>query len=138
MVVLTPVPVSATTLAVTTVTLASIGLVFGATVTVLAANATVTPVTAIRDGLDRVRAGDLDVTLDVWDTTELGLLQSGFNEMVGGLRDRERIRDLFGRQVGADVARQAIEADVRLGGERRDVAVLFVDLAGSTRAGLRP
>jgi adenylate cyclase len=132
-VVLTPVPVSATTLAVTTVTLASIGLVFGATVTVLAANATVTPVTAIRDGLARVRAGDLEIKLDVWDTTELGLLQAGFNEMVGGLRDRERIRDLFGRQVGADVARQAIEADVRLGGERREVAVLFVDLAGSTR-----
>ncbi len=69
----------------------------------------------------------------------MGLLQAGFNDMVTGLRERERIRDLFGRQVGEDVARQAMEDDVRLGGEVREVSVLFVDLVGSTTlAGERP
>src|SRR5947207_4142327 len=52
--------------------------------------------------------------------------------MVSGLRERERLRDLFGRHVGQDVARRAIEEGVALGGEERDVAVLFVDLMGST------
>ena len=131
-VVLTPVDVSSTTLAVTIVALCAIGLVFGATVSVLAAYATVVPIVAIQRGVDRVRAGDYDARVGVWDTTEVGVLQAGFNDMVGGLRDRERIRDLFGRQVGEDVAREAMAADVRLGGERREVAVLFVDLVGST------
>jgi len=42
------------------------------------------------------------------------------------------MRDLFGRHVGADVARRALDGGVRLGGEARDIAVLFVDIIGST------
>jgi adenylate cyclase len=52
--------------------------------------------------------------------------------MVAGLREHERLRDLFGRHVGEDVARQAIERGVELGGEVREAAVLFVDVVGST------
>jgi adenylate cyclase len=59
--------------------------------------------------------------------------------MVGGLRERERIRDLFGRHVGEDVAHRALEGEIELGGEVREVAVLFVDIIGSTRlAATRP
>jgi adenylate cyclase len=43
------------------------------------------------------------------------------------------MRDVFGRQVGEDVARAALERGVELGGEELDVAALFVDLTGSTR-----
>jgi adenylate cyclase len=52
--------------------------------------------------------------------------------MVAGLRDRQRVRDLFGRHVGAEVAREAIEGDGGLGGQRREVSALFVDMVGST------
>ena len=70
--------------------------------------------------------------MPVYDASEVGRLQSGFNAMVEGLRERERMRDLFGRQVGDDVARLALERGAELGGEVRDVAVLFVDVVGST------
>ena len=49
-----------------------------------------------------------------------------------GLRERERMQDLYSRQVGEDVAREALAAEPRLGGEVREVAVLFVDIIGST------
>jgi adenylate cyclase len=52
--------------------------------------------------------------------------------MVAGLREREQLRDLFGRHVGEHVANSALERGVRLGGEQRAAAVLFVDLIGST------
>ncbi len=54
--------------------------------------------------------------------------------MAAGLRERERLHDLFGRHVGREVAEAALEddGDVQLGGEVRDVAVVFVDLVGST------
>jgi adenylate cyclase len=66
------------------------------------------------------------------DGGEVGLLQAGFNRMLAGLRERDRVRDLFGRHVGEEVARSAIGRDLELGGELRDAAVLFVDLIGST------
>ena len=52
--------------------------------------------------------------------------------MGDGLREREELRDLFGRHVGEDVARAAQERGIELGGEELEVAVLFVDLVGST------
>ncbi len=68
----------------------------------------------------------------MYDGTELGQLQAGFNQMVAGLREREQLRDLFGRHVGRDVAEAATIGDVELGGETRVVSVLFVDIVGST------
>ena len=91
------------------------------------------PVESVTNALRRVQAGDLDVQVPVYDGSEVGQLQSGVNLMVAGLREREQLRDLFGRQVGTDVARLALESGVDLAGERRAVAVLFVDVVGSTR-----
>ncbi|HEY2192473.1 MAG TPA: adenylate/guanylate cyclase domain-containing protein [Actinomycetospora sp.] len=126
-------------LAVVVLVLGAVALVFGGAVITLTAMSTAAPVLAVRRALRRVESGDYDVDVPVFDTTELGLLQAGFNTMVDGLRERERVRDLFGRQVGEDVARNAMENELELGGEVREVAVLFVDLVGSTTlAATRP
>jgi adenylate cyclase len=52
--------------------------------------------------------------------------------MVDGLRERERVRDLFGRHVGREVAAAAERDMPQLGGEERHVAVVFIDIIGST------
>jgi len=124
-------------LAIAVLILTSAGLVAGAVATVLTARSLADPLTAVRRALAHVRAGDLEAQVAVDDGGEVGLLQAGFNEMAAGLRERERLRDLFGRHVGEDVARRALDAGVVLGGEVREVAALFVDLEGSTAYGSR-
>jgi len=125
--------VPATRLAVIVLAIGGVALGAGLLVNVGASRAVADPVNAVRRAMRRVEGGELDTGVTVYDGTELGQLQSGFNTMVGGLRERERIHDLFGRQVGRDVARAAAAAqEVRLGGEVRCVGVLFVDLVGST------
>jgi adenylate cyclase len=104
----------------------------GLLATLFAARAIADPVTSVREGLERIAGGDLDAHVAVDDGSEVGLLQAGFNRMAEGLRERERIRELFGRQVGEDVARAALRDGTRLGGEERQVGALFVDLIGST------
>ena len=89
---------------------------------------------ALVTALERVGRGDLTISVDVDDMGELGMLQRGMNEMVAGLRERERIQDLFGQHVGPAVAEEAIRSGVTLGGgEQRQVVALFVDITGSTR-----
>jgi adenylate cyclase len=124
--------VSDTRFAVSILVLGGVVIVFGLLLAFLAARAIGDPVRSVRRALTSVERGDLDVELPVYDGTEIGLLQAGFNRMVAGLRERERIRDLFGRHVGEDVAHAALEGEAELGGEVRDVAVLFVDIVGST------
>ena len=80
--------------------------------------------------------GDLDVRVPVDDGSEVGLCRPGFNRMAEGMRERERIRDLFGRQVGEDVARAALRGGTRLGGEEREIGALFIDFVGSTSMAL--
>ena len=124
--------VSPNRLAVVILALGGVVLVFGLLVTWLNARAVVAPIIAVRNAMQHVEDAHLDVELQVYDGTELGQLQAGFNQMVGGLRDREHLRDVFGRHVGKEVAAAAAESDVELGGETRVVSVLFVDLVGST------
>jgi adenylate cyclase len=119
-------------LAITALGLGGLALATGLIVTWQAARAVSAPVVAVRSALRRVEAGDYETEVPVFDGSELGLLQAGFNRMEAGLRERERMRDVFGRQVGEEVARSALERGIELGGEELDVAVLFVDLVGST------
>jgi class 3 adenylate cyclase len=57
-----------------------------------------------------------------------------FNDMVDGLRDRERIRDLFGKYVPPEVVDTVLSNPdaLALGGEKREITVLFSDIEGFT------
>jgi adenylate cyclase len=115
-----------------TLFVAGIAFVVGLVATKVATAAVSRPVRDMRRAVDRVRDGDLGVEVRVDDGSELGRLQAGFNAMVAGLREREQLHDLFGRQVGLDVARKALEQQPSLGGQAQTVTALFVDVIGST------
>jgi class 3 adenylate cyclase len=93
------------------------------------------PISALTDGVARVAAGDLGQELPVRSRDELGQLTRAFNEMVGGLRQRDFIRNAFGRYVSPEVAKTLLESPegLRLGGHKREVTVLMSDLRGYTR-----
>jgi adenylate cyclase len=116
--------------------LGAVALTAGMVATVFASRAIADPINSVRAALERVQEGDLDARVTIDDGSEVGLLQAGFNRMADGLAERERLRDLFGRQVGEDVARAALRDPPRLGGEEREVGVLYVDLVGSTSMAL--
>ncbi|RNL62945.1 adenylate/guanylate cyclase domain-containing protein [Nocardioides marmoriginsengisoli] len=107
-------------------------LITGYFATVLFAKSVGEPLGDLTSALAEIEGGDLSVTVTVDDAGEIGQLQSGVNNMVAALLEREQLRDLFGRHVGEDVARLALQQGVSLGGEEREVAALFVDVIGST------
>ena len=125
--------VSRDELARSVVVLSVAAVVIGLLVTLLVAKSVADPLRQMRGALARIEEGDFDAAVSVDDGSEVGLVQSGFNRMVSGLREREEIRELFGRHVGEDVARAALDGGTQLGGEVREIAALFVDLVGSTR-----
>ncbi|MFH5211118.1 adenylate/guanylate cyclase domain-containing protein [Antrihabitans sp. NCIMB 15449] len=90
------------------------------------------PVREVGRAMREVEKGNTDVTVSVYDSSEIGRLQMGFNQMVASVAERERLQDLFGKHVGQHVASRAMEEEPTLGGDVRVVAVLFIDLAGST------
>jgi adenylate cyclase len=63
---------------------------------------------------------------------ELAQLAGAYNEMVVGLREREWLRDMFGRFVSQEVAEAIRTGQVKLEGENRVVSVLFCDIRNFT------
>jgi len=127
--------ISTTRLAITVLALGGLMLAFGLRITLVSARAAADPIKGLRDAVDKLDRGQLDVTVPIYDGTEIGQLQAGFNRMAAGLRERERIREVFGRHVGEDVARSALEVleeGAALGGSSCEVGVLFVDIIAST------
>ena len=91
------------------------------------------PVHEVVDAMAEVERGRIGNMIDVYERSEIGQLQTGFNRMVAGLQERDHLRDLFGRHVGEEVVRRAVAENESLSGDERDVAVLFIDLVGSTQ-----
>jgi adenylate cyclase len=60
------------------------------------------------------------------------MLASAYNQMVIGLREREWLRDMFGRFVSREVAEAIRTGQVQLEGENRVVSVLFCDIRDFT------
>tara|TARA_R100001143_G_scaffold63585_1_gene72614 strand:+ start:11570 stop:13294 length:1725 start_codon:yes stop_codon:yes gene_type:complete len=109
---------------------ALLGLTFAAIVT----RRIVTPMKSLVEGLKRVGAGDLETTLAVTTRDETATLAIGFNEMVEGLRAKERITDTFGKYVDSRVVDALISnpSMTKPGGDRRYMTVLFADMRGFT------
>ncbi len=88
----------------------------------------------ISDAAKQVAKGDYVSPLSITSSDEIGQLKVSFNSMVEGLKERDFIRDTFGRYVNKEFARELLKRPEasRLGGEKRQVAVLMADIRGFT------
>ncbi|MFQ5407199.1 MAG: adenylate/guanylate cyclase domain-containing protein [Anaerolineales bacterium] len=90
------------------------------------------PVFELLSASTRIAEGDLEVHVAADTSDELGNLARTFNTMVGELRQREFMRELFGRMVSEEVREAVMEGQVTLGGEIKTVTVLFTDVRDFT------
>ncbi len=93
-----------------------------------------TPLKDAGDKMESVRSGDLDVSVPAICNDEIGAMAEGLNRMIVGLRERDYIRDTFGRYLSEQVVAEILESPggVKLGGELRDITILVSDLRGFT------
>jgi len=107
-------------------------VILGLPMMILTSRSIADPLGEVVDAMAEVEHGHIETYVGVYERSQIGRLQTGFNRMVAGLAERERLRDLFGRHVGADVAHRAIEEGASLTGDVVEAAVLYIDLVGST------
>jgi class 3 adenylate cyclase len=98
------------------------------------ARATVRPIQALAEASLHVAAGNLKAVeaLPRSRMRELDEAGQAFTGMVKGLKERERIMDLFGRVVPTAVAHRMLNSPEELAPQKVDATVLFCDLVGFT------
>jgi len=93
------------------------------------------PLARLSSGLQKVAAGDLAVRLPVTSNEEIGQATAQFNRMAAGLRERDFLRETFGKYVSESVATAILKESDGAGhlqGETRSATLLFTDIDGFT------
>jgi class 3 adenylate cyclase/HAMP domain-containing protein len=92
-------------------------------------------------GLKDVQQGSFDHEVKIYTTDEFSVIGNGFNQMIAGLRERNFIKDTFGKYVAPTVMEKILHEakkagdgqGFRLGGERRTVTILISDIRDFTK-----
>ena len=90
------------------------------------------PLDALLGAVERVDAGDLAAHAPVASDDELGRLTQRFNRMVDQLREKELLRETFGRYVPKHVAEAILARGGALEPQQRLATILFTDIEGFT------
>jgi class 3 adenylate cyclase len=90
------------------------------------------PLESLKDFAARLGAGDLQARTDVSGRDVAGSLAGSLDAMANGLRERDRVKEVFGRYIATQVSERILNGEVNLGGESRVVTVLFSDIRNFT------
>jgi len=92
------------------------------------------PIPKLVEGMDRVRKGDFEASVDISRTDETGVLATAFNEMVIGLKRGLLVEKNFKKYVSRQVADEILTSGFATdkNAESRMVTVLFADIRNFT------
>src|SRR5437667_74804 len=90
------------------------------------------PLRRLEREMAAVGRGELDGRVPVEANDEIGAVGEGFNRMLEGLREREVIRDTFGKYVTREVRDEILAGRASFDGQLEEVTVLFADLRDFT------
>jgi adenylate cyclase len=85
------------------------------------------------EATEQIAAGNYDHRIEEKRPGEFGRLTDRFNDMAAELARARLIRDTLGQMVGPEVRDEVLERHPGLGGEVREVTVMFIDIRGFTR-----
>ena len=114
------------------VVLALGGLVISVGLALLVSTSVAQPLREVQVAMAQVQRGGLDARCAVVSNDEIGAVAEGFNNMVQGLREREAIRETFGKYVSPEVRDEILAGRVSGAGVQREVTILFADLRDFT------
>lgn len=107
-----------------------LALILGGFGAAILAGMMVGPITALVGGVRAIGEGNLEQHINLKRNDELGVLTDAFNDMAVSLRDKEFIKSTFERYMSKPLAEQILQQrdKLQLGGEVREVTVLFSDI----------
>jgi adenylate cyclase len=98
----------------------------------LVAHHTKRPIVEIIRVMNHVKKGDFSQKAQVFTNDEIGFAGETLNAMTQGLRERELIKDTFGRYVDSRIRDEILKGRVPLDGELKEATILFADLRDFT------
>jgi class 3 adenylate cyclase len=100
--------------------------------TVLFSKSILRPINDLQRATEAVAEGRYDVSVPVTTGDELGGLAASFNQMVEGLVERERLREVFGTYLDKEIAEYILSEGFAEEGEEVEVSIVVCDVRDFT------
>ena len=115
-------------------------LLLGGLLTYLISKSYQGPLIEMARSAQRIQASDYAIRIGVVSNDEVGNLGEALNEMAAELKEKEFIKDTFGKVVDPRVRDHLLGGHITLGGEIREAAILYSDIRDFTTisAGMKP
>lgn len=109
-------------------------LILGVVVALFLSRFLIRPIDALVAGVTAIGEGKLEKRIELKRKDEFGVLTRAFNEMAASLWEKEFIKNTFERYVSKELAHEILQhkEELQLGGEEKEVTILFSDLRGFT------
>ncbi len=91
------------------------------------------PIEKLAELTTEVAKGNFDVKANVKSRDEVGQLGEAFNQMVVGLVERDKVKNMFSKFHGSSVTEDLMKGDLQLGGSKKMVTVFFSDIRDFTK-----
>jgi len=111
-----------------------VGVLFAFGMAFFIARRITNPLNSLLQGVQEIGKGNLNTQVPLETHDELGVLAQSFNEMIQGLREKERVTNILGKYISPEVAKKVLASGegMALKGERRECVVMFTDIRGFT------
>ncbi len=119
-------------LRVTILFLLGVGVAAAIGLSIFAANSVAGPLKDVENAMAEVERGRLEGRAPVVSTDEIGAVAEGFNRMLHGLREREMVKETFGKYVTPEIRDEILAGRISGEGELKEVTVLFADIRDFT------
>ena len=90
------------------------------------------PLKKLTKAANEISFGNYDAESSICSNDEMGLLGDSFSAMARSLKEKEFMRDTFGKVVTPQVRDYLLGGNVTLGGQTVEVTVMFCDIRGFT------
>ncbi|MBP5696959.1 MAG: adenylate/guanylate cyclase domain-containing protein [Treponema sp.] len=90
------------------------------------------PLRKLTESANEISRGNFDARTQICSNDEMGILGDSFNAMAKSLKEKEFMRDTFGKIVTPQVRDYLLGGNVSLGGQKLEVTVMFCDIRGFT------
>ncbi|WP_409478064.1 adenylate/guanylate cyclase domain-containing protein [Pseudobdellovibrio sp. HCB154] len=93
------------------------------------------PIEVLAELIKEIPKGNFNISArkKVKSHDEVGDLAAAFDHMTEGLKERDKVKNLFNKFHGSSVTENLLQQEVSVGGTRKEVTVFFSDIRGFTK-----
>jgi adenylate cyclase len=91
------------------------------------------PIERLVEMAREIARGNFDAKSEVRSKDEVGELARAFEDMTVGLKERDKIKNVFNKFHGSSITEDLLQGDLSLGGSNKEVTVFFSDIRDFTK-----